>query len=203
MEASILRSAEVEASPVVGRERWHTQPAMLSSPLAGTTERTSQAPISSLQPDPIVRPEFPDPVQDRSPIAGVSAEMRLRTCFRIGEALNAGCEGVRSHQPVIIELYARTKPVRHRKQPDSAEHLFFQDLFHDNPPFLHGVRELCTRTDPGYQQGDQALIPNNSSKVCRCVGRMKKDRHDWVLLVLGMWEASWADINYAAGIVCV
>ena len=56
---------------------------------------------------PIARPPFPAPVRDLLCIMGVSPSSYLRTCFRIGEALDEGCQAARRNKDVILELYAK------------------------------------------------------------------------------------------------
>ena len=55
---------------------------------------------------PIVRPSFPAAAQDRSPVIGLAPSKVLRTCFRIGEALNVGTTALRLGHNAVIELYA-------------------------------------------------------------------------------------------------
>ena len=102
---------------------------------------------------PIVRPPFPDPVNARSLVHGVSAATVLRTCFRIGEALRAGSRAVHAADDVVIELYARVAssaregsraPASSLSSPvgSGRQDFTFVDLFHDRPPYLKGVYDL-------------------------------------------------------------
>ena len=36
--------------------------------------------------------------------------------------------------------------------------------------------------------------------MCRAVARMKREGMKWRLEVLSIWEASWEDVDYVAGI---
>ena len=36
--------------------------------------------------------------------------------------------------------------------------------------------------------------------MCRCIAKMKREGSKWVLEVVGIWEAAWEDVEYAAGI---
>ncbi|KAF1982103.1 hypothetical protein K402DRAFT_341061, partial [Aulographum hederae CBS 113979] len=152
---------------------------------------------------PIVRPPFPKPVRDRSPIIGVSANLTLRTCFRTGEALNAGCQAVRLNRPVLIELYAKVDS-SHRNPDDSVQHFVFSDLFHDRPPYIYGTYDSWKTTDLWSYDSGRFLdcSPQGKCRLCRCVGRMKRENNEWKFVVLNIWEATWEDIEWVKGIVC-
>lgn len=80
---------------------------------------------------PFIRPPFPTPIRDRSPILGLTNHIVLRTCFRIGEALNAAAVASRANTDAIIELYARI--VLSEREVNGGFKQFFQfgDLFTD------------------------------------------------------------------------
>ncbi|KAF2837464.1 hypothetical protein M501DRAFT_986279 [Patellaria atrata CBS 101060] len=90
---------------------------------------------------PIVRPAFPSPIRDRSPIIGLSNANLLRTCFRVGEALAAGSQAVRCGRSVILELYANVVSSS-RKLDKISQSFVFADLYHNHPPFLSGVCQV-------------------------------------------------------------
>ncbi|KAK5014633.1 hypothetical protein LTR60_003260, partial [Cryomyces antarcticus] len=90
---------------------------------------------------PIVRPPFPTQIKDKSPIIGLSANTILRTCFRLGEAINVGRQAIRTGRDVVIELYARV--VSSSREGNSLKQDFvFADLFSERSPELNGVYDL-------------------------------------------------------------
>lgn len=150
---------------------------------------------------PVVRPPFPVQVRDRSPIIGLSSKSLLRTCFRVGEALNIGRHAVRNGKPTIIELYARV--ASSWREPDSVkQHFVFSDLFHDHPPFMNGVYELWKGVELWDYDSGRFLNPSEQQRMCRCIGKMKRDGKKWKFMVLNIWEATWDDVDYAKGIIC-
>ncbi len=150
---------------------------------------------------PIVRPPFPDQARDRSPVVGLSADTLLRTCFRVGEALNTGCNAARHGRNVIIELYARVTS-SYRESKTDKQHFVFADLFHNHPPFLNGVYELWKGVELWDYDSSLFLVASNVERMCRCVGRLKREGKGWKFIVLNIWEASWDDIDYVKGIIC-
>ncbi len=154
-------------------------------------------------PKPFVRPPFPKRIRDRSPVSGLSAKTLLRTCFRVGEALNAGSAAARNGQDVLVELYARVN-FSYREAEGWKQHFQFSDLFHDRPPFLNGVYEKWRGV--GLWDYDSSLFLGNDAKgrMCRCVGRIKRDdkTNAWILVVLNIWAAVWDDVAFVRGIVC-
>lgn len=165
-----------------------------SKDLTGQTSHTSSA-----EHPPIVRPPFPAQVRDRSPIIGLSADMQLRTCFRIGEALNAGSSALRNNKTVMIELYARVTS-SWREENGVKQHFVFADLFHKHPPFLEGSYDLWKSVE--LWDYDSGRFLGSTDKMCRCIGKLKKDGQKWMFTALNVWEASWEDIEFARGIVC-
>ncbi|KAJ9661607.1 hypothetical protein H2201_006463 [Coniosporium apollinis] len=150
---------------------------------------------------PIVRPPFPCQVQDRSPIVGLSATSVLRTCFRAGEALNVGCQAVREGRTIIIELYATVRS-SFRESDSVKQHFVIGDLFHDRPPYINAVYELWKGVDLWDYDSSPFLEQSDAKRMCRCIGKMKREDRKWKLLVLNIWEASWEDIDYVKGIIC-
>ncbi|KAH0565493.1 hypothetical protein GP486_001118 [Trichoglossum hirsutum] len=154
---------------------------------------------ASGQPKPFVRPAFPERVQDRSPIIGLSSKTLLRTCFRVGEALRAGSHAVRRSQDAVIELFAR---VVFSSRDGWKQQFQFADLFHDRPPFLSGTYEIFHGVDLWERNGGRFLTEEGRGKMCRCVGRLKRAGSGWKLVVLNIWEATWDDVAWVKGIVC-
>ena len=146
---------------------------------------------------PIVRPPFPAPTRDRSPIIGLSPSTCLRTCFRIGEAIKFGCGAVRNGKDVIIELYAR---VLSSQREGVKQHFVFCDLFHDRNPHINGVFEMWKGSE--LWDFDSSVFLDREKMICRCIGKMKRDGKGWKLQILSIWAASWEDVEYVRGIVC-
>ncbi|KAJ9620192.1 hypothetical protein H2203_007957 [Taxawa tesnikishii (nom. ined.)] len=160
-------------------------------------EKTSNDPARKC----IVRKSFPEQIKDRSPVIGASANNLLRTCFRIGEALNTGCQAVRVGRSMTIELYARV--VSSCREPEGVkQHFVFADLFHDRPPHLTGVYEIWKGVDLWDYDSGRFLMAQEGGRLCRCVGKMSREGQGWKLTVLNIWEATWEDVEYAAGIYC-
>ncbi|KAM3415455.1 hypothetical protein BST61_g8976 [Cercospora zeina] len=150
----------------------------------------------------IVRQPFPRAILDRSPIAGASRATVLRTCFRLGEALNVGHQAVRTNSNVMIELYARIASFWNEKSSSRKQHFVFGDLFHGNAPRLEGTFERRGRATMWDKDCNVSLDPDASSTMCRVVGRMKRDaERKWCLEISGIWGASWEDVEWVAGIV--
>ncbi|KAF2434367.1 hypothetical protein EJ08DRAFT_564284, partial [Tothia fuscella] len=160
----------------------------------------------------IVRPPFPTPIRDRSPIIGITASSRLRTCFRVGEALNAGCSAVRNSgnmtsNTILIELYAKISS-SHREEGGGVKQYFtFVDLFtEDRPPFVQGICE-CWKASELWEYDCGRFITGaggelEENKLCRTVGRMRREGKGWRFVVLNIWEATWDDVEYARAIIC-
>lgn len=149
---------------------------------------------------PIVRNPFPDPIRDRSPLFGVSSSSTLRTCFRLGEALNAGSQAARSNRDVFLELYARVTSSWREPKPSRKQHFVFKDLYHDKPPYLTGTFELFDQSELWELDSKTFLTRRPGGIMCRCVGRMKRAEGKWRLEIFSIWEASWEEVDYVAGI---
>ena len=149
----------------------------------------------------IVRQPFPQAVLDRSPITGASRATVLRTCFRLGEALNVGHQAVRMNTDVTIELYARVTSSWREEPSCRKQHFVFGDLFHGKSPQLEGTFELHSQAVLWNTDSETFLEAAASSTMCRAIGRMKRhaDRK-WRLEIRSIWEASWEDVDWAAGI---
>ena len=152
---------------------------------------------------PVVRPPFPKKVPDRSPILGLSSSPLLRTCFRIGEALNAATVASHTNLDPLIELYAR---VTYSQRVGVEQFFQFADLFRsDRPPFLNGLYVGWKGVDLWDCDSKYFLGQSGNGKIARCVGKLKRDetnRGSWKMVVLSIWEASWGDVGYVKGIVC-
>ncbi|KAJ4299278.1 hypothetical protein N0V90_004522 [Kalmusia sp. IMI 367209] len=147
---------------------------------------------------PIVRSSFPTPVRGRSPIIGLSSNGLLRTCFRIGEAINQSCYATKHGQSFIFELYAR---VLSTERDAAKQHFVFSDLFHDRPPHLKGEYDAAIWKQVELFNYDSGRFLSKA-RMCRCIGKIKRDRNkEWVMVVLNIWEATWEDIDWVEGII--
>ena len=146
---------------------------------------------------PIVRPAFPAAVRDRSPIIGLSSNTLLRTCFRVGEAINQSCQAVKTGHNILIELYAR---VLNCERDDSQQRFIFCDLFHAKPPYIQGVYAAAIwKSAQLFKYDSDRLL--QQGKICRCIGTMKRNGKDWIMTLLNIWEATWDDVQWVEGIV--
>lgn len=189
-------------------------PARPCAPETARSTFTLPIPSSSPQPgphsnsdrglEPFVRPPFPKRVRDRSPIVDISSSGILRTCFRIGEALNAASVAFRTGTDVIIELFARVLSST-REIAGYKQHIDFADLFHsERPPFLSGTYELWKDGGRWEEDSRRLLDEDGRGKMCRAVGRLKRDPDTkvWKMAVLNIWEATWDDVAWVKGVVC-
>lgn len=146
---------------------------------------------------PIVRCPFPPSVRDRSPVIGLTSDTLLRTCFRIGEAINQGCYASKTSKQAIIELYAR---VFDSELTDTQQLFTFCDLFHAKPPYVKAAYSAAIwKSVELFEYDSRRLL--HKGRICRCIGTMKRDGKDWVMVILNVWEATWQDINRVEGIV--
>lgn len=157
---------------------------------------------------PFVRPPFPKPLRDRSPILGLSSRTYLRTCFRVGEALNAFSVASRSNVDAYIELYAR---VLWSRREGYKQFFRFGNLFNPaKPPFLNGVFGLWRSSElwdvdskPFLTSGRDQMCAEGTKKMCRVVGRLKRnEKLEAEMSVLSIWECTWEDVQVAKGVVC-
>lgn len=169
------------------------------SPVTAKTRllAASQETDSAKSRQPIVRPAFPGPVRDRSPIVGLSSKMLLKTCFRIGEAVNQSCQASKSGQQITIELYAR---VLNSERTDKNQVFTFCDLFHAKPPYIKAVYDAAIwKPVQLFEYDSRRLL--QAGRMCRCMGTMKRKEKEWVMTVHNIWEATWDDISWVEGIV--
>lgn len=194
-----------------------TMPGGLTTPYAPETARATSifptpssparpppCPTSDRHLEPFVRPPFPKQVRDRSPIVDVNSSGVLRTCFRIGEALNAASLAFRTGTDVVVELFARVSAST-RERAGHKQHIDFVDLFHsERPPFLSGTYELWRDGGRWEEDSRRFLDDGGRGKMCRAVGRLKRDQDTkmWKMAVLNIWEVGWDDVAWAKGIVC-
>ncbi|KAL9598494.1 MAG: hypothetical protein Q9219_004467 [cf. Caloplaca sp. 3 TL-2023] len=154
-------------------------------------------------PVPFVRGPFPTPVGDRSPVLGFSHRTLLRTCFRIGEALNAGAIALRTNHDAVIELFTR---VIHSERPagNIKQQFLFGDMFApDKPPYLKGTYGLWKGVELWDLDSKVFLGDMGNGKMARVVGRIRRDEKtkELEMTVLSAWEAGWDDVGIVKGIV--
>lgn len=148
--------------------------------------------------NPIVRSQSRTPALDRSPVVGLTSDEIIRTCFRIGEALNSGCNAARINRSLVVELYARVV-CSHRE--GSRQHFVFADLFHNHPPYLTGSYEHWKGVELWDYDCATFLGSSGRGRLCRCVARMRREGQTWSLFIMSIWEATWDDINHVHGII--
>ena len=151
---------------------------------------------------PFARPVFPPLIRDRSPILGLSNSSCLRTCFRIGEALNAATVASHTNMHHLTELYAR---VTYSKRDGVEQYFQFADLFRpERPPYLNGSYIGWKGSDLWEADTKSFLVDLKEGKLARCIGKMKRDQTTrvWKMVILNIWEATWEDVGYVKGIVC-
>ncbi|TGO14141.1 hypothetical protein BTUL_0057g00070 [Botrytis tulipae] len=151
---------------------------------------------------PFARPKFPQIVQDRCPINGLSSQTILRVCFRIGEMLKEGSRCNALGQDAIIELFARVN-FSSREPGTTKQHFQFADLFHDRPPFAKGI--LANFKTTGLAESEsRTFIESSESLMARCLGRVKKDvkNGSWLLHIINVRVTDWEEIRWTKRIVC-
>ena len=156
------------------------------------------------EPLPFTRPPFPKPIRDRSPILGLTNRAVLRTCFRIGEALNAAAVASRSNTDAVIELYARVIHSKRETDKGFKQFLQFGDLFTEKPPYLSATYSLWKGVGLWDMDSKVFLGEEGRGKMARALGRIKKREQGGgcEMVVLSIWEVDWEDVGIAKGIVC-
>jgi hypothetical protein len=161
-----------------------------------------QSVSSNSKTQPIVRSPFPLAIRDRSPLIGLSSSTILRTCFRIGEAINVGSRAIKENKNIVIEIYARVNS-SHRDENSLKQHFQLINLYHDRPPYLNATYDLWKDNELWEKDSRTFLEQSNSKKLCRCIGRMKRDdQQKLVLILLNIWEVTSENVEYTRGIVC-
>jgi hypothetical protein len=140
------------------------------------------------------------PIMDRTSLSGVSNTSALRTCFRVGEALNTGCHAVRNNRNLILELYARITSSWRDEKPSRKQHFVIHDLYHDKPPFINGTFELWDQSTLWDDDSRPFLDASTSGMMCRMIAKMKRDGGKWRLEILSIWQADWEDVEHVAEI---
>jgi hypothetical protein len=104
---------------------------------------------------------------------------------------------------MLIELYAKVLS-SHRE--GVTQFFMFADLFHEaRPPFLKGTCE-CWKGSELWEYDCRKFLACEGNpgekKLCRAMGKMKREGKEWKFVVLNIWEATWEDVEYVRGIVC-
>jgi len=202
------RKAGVYSQPVIAQQG-QTSSQMLTSESNLMAAEATEDHFNTIFHPPIIRPPFPKPIRDRSPLIGVSSSLILKTCFRIGECLNVGCTFARnSNTPfsdtILLELYAKVVSSQ-RDANGVTQHFILADLFHEKRgPFLNATCETWKGSELWEYDCGRFLDAEKygEKKICRLVGRMKRQGGKWKLVVLNIWEATWEDVEFVKGIVC-
>ena len=156
------------------------------------------------EPLPFTRPPFPKPIRDRSPILGLTNRAVLRTCFRIGEALNAAAVASRTNTDAVIELYARVIHSDRDTKKGFKQSFQFGDLFTEKPPYLSATYSLWKGVGLWDMDSSVFLGEKGRGKMARALGRIKKREQGGgcEMVVLSIWEVDWEDVGIVKGIVC-
>jgi hypothetical protein len=148
------------------------------------------------------RPEFPSRVRDRSLINGVSSNIILRTCFRIGEALREGKRCEKNGQDAVIELFARV--ASSSKDASKPKLLFhFADMFSNPVRLLPAELENCKISYLQETESKMLLNVDGSPPMVRCLGRLKKTiagRPGWMFHILNIRATDWEEVRWTKGI---
>jgi hypothetical protein len=160
-------------------------------------EQTIHNPMVSISP---VRPKSiqfsTQRLYSSQAITQVSPDAKVETCFRIGEAINAGVRALREDTDILIELYARVQSsVRAKGSPQQRFKLI--DLQHARPPYLVAFYELW-QSDPKGDCESRVFLPYvHEKKLCRCLGRMRRDSDKkLILVILNIWAIDMDNVNY-------
>ncbi|KAH6629163.1 hypothetical protein C7974DRAFT_393963 [Boeremia exigua] len=177
------------AGSSISSQRGFTSPVTLTTRLLAATGDEARKPI--------VRPAFPTAIRDRSPIIGMSSNTLLRTCFRVGEAINQSCQAAKTGNNIFLELYAR---VLNSDRDDLQQRFTFCDLFHAKPPYIQATYAAAIWKTVCLFEYDSARLLQQG-RICRCMGTMKRNGKEWTMTVLNIWEATWDDVEWVKGII--
>lgn len=155
------------------------------------------------KPIPFIRPSFPKAIRDRSPILGLTTRIALKTCFRIGEALNVASAASRSKVDAIIELFARVDSSE-RELGSFKQSFQFSDIFSpEKPPFLAGTYGLWRGVALWDNDSKAFLGEQGRGKMARALGRLKRETQSqkWEMTILSIWPVGLDDVGIAKGII--
>ncbi|KAH8684256.1 hypothetical protein BGZ60DRAFT_162855 [Tricladium varicosporioides] len=150
----------------------------------------------------LIRYEFPQLMQDRCPVIGLSKQTVLRVCFHIGEMFREEARCAAASQDAIIELFARVS--FSAREPKTTKQQFqFADLWTDKPPFVQGILANF-RTSELADTESKRLIQGRRGQMVRCLGRLKRAKRDptgWLLHIINIRETDWEEIRWTERIV--
>ncbi|EFQ36185.1 uncharacterized protein GLRG_11326 [Colletotrichum graminicola M1.001] len=158
---------------------------------------------SPSSPTPIIRPPVPPKMRDRSVVVGLSSTTMMRTCFRIGELLNAHAKCTRDKQDVVLELFARVR-YSIRETTTRVQHFDLRDLFTDRQPFLSGTFREWKLNSSLDHDSRSFLGLSGQNKLCRCVCKLSNARETTIgrsAMILSIRETTWDEIFWALRIV--
>ena len=204
------------STPLTSPEKPSTPKLQWLPPKVYIPAKSSQIPVSPTdiphlvpfnvngEPLPFTRAPFPKPIRDRSPILGLINRAVLRTCFRIGEALNAAAVASRTNTDAVIELYARVIDSKRDTDKGFKQVFQFGDLFTEKPPYLSATYSLWKGVGLWDMDSKVFLGERGRGKMARALGRIKKREQGGgcEIVVLSIWEVDWEDVGIAKGIVC-
>lgn len=183
------------ASKTVNRSSSNTSQNQLQTPSLASHYELEDPDYLPLK--PFARPEFPPKVPERSPVLGISSNLLLQTCFRVGEALRSGARCYESHQDAILELFARVT-LSSRESRTGKQHFQFADLFHDRAPFLKGILDNYNISELQEVESRVFLSSKDTGIQVRCLGRLRREIQDtgWVLHILNIRATDWEEIRH-------
>lgn len=158
---------------------------------------------------PFARPPFPTAnVAARSPVTGLSSNMLLRTCFRIGEALSQASLCTRDNQDAFTELFARVT-FSSREADGKKQNFQFGDIFHNKPPFISGVLEKYASSDLQKTESfelitvDQEKREDELGQMVRVLGRVKRviQGRGYSMDIVNIRKTDWEEVRWTQRIL--
>lgn len=188
--------------------------AMYTSIAANSREYSSGIPNQAEGDDcnplhPFARPPFPTAnVAARSPITGLSSNMLLRTCFRIGEALSQASLCTRENQDAFTELFARVT-FSSREADGKKQNFQFGDIFHNKPPFISGVLEKYASSDLQKTESFDLITVNQEKRedelgqMVRVLGRVKRviQGRGYSMDIVNIRKTDWEEVRWTQRIL--
>lgn len=98
---------------------------------------------------------------------------------------------------MMFELYAR---VLEAERNDLQQNITFCDLFHARAPYLKAVypRSYWKLVPLFDYDSKRLMLPG---RICRCIGKILREGDELFMIVLNIWEATWDDVQWVAGVV--
>ena len=158
---------------------------------------------------PFARPPFPTAnVAARSPVTGLSSNMLLRTCFRIGEALSQASLCTRDNQDAFTELFARVT-FSSREALGKKQNFQFGDMFHNKPPFISGVLEKYASSDIQKTESfelitvDKERREDELGQMVRVLGRVKRviQGRGYSMDIVNIRKTDWEEVRWTQRIL--